>query len=424
MTPRILCVTDALPWPSDDGYRLRMANLVAGLAEAGDVDLISADQRGGTAADVPDALEVTSTVVRWAPPRSAAAWVPRWTAGAVRGTVPRRMLKGQLDPLRSAVSDALASTTYDLVWFEHVDVWAATADLVEHHQPTAARVCDFDNLENLLLRGRRRIPPAWPSSRGASAVVRRVATAGRWVISRLFDLDDERRFDRLQRHIASRVDRVVVCSPVDVERSGCPNAVCVPNGFEPTDGLAARLDGPRTPPTFVFVGLMSYQPNRDAAHWFARDVFPLVRDGTGAELRLVGRRPEALDGLERLDGVTVVGEVDSTTPELDRADIAVIPIRFGGGTRLKAVEAMAHGRPIAATSIGIEGLGLRDGFDVEVGDDAASLAAACRRLLDPQHHRTVAANAEATYRDRYEWSTIRSQVASMVGELVDPTRSR
>lgn len=418
MTRRVLVVADVFPWPADDGYRLRTSHLVRGMADAGAVTLVAADgARVASTAAAP--TEVDVRVVRYGADIGPRAWVGRWVAGVGGRGLPRRMLKGRLDPLRNAIDEIVCSQRFDVVWFEHVDTWAATHDLVAAHQPHALTICDFDNLENLLLSGRRSVGPVWLRSphRGVGATARsalgNVAIGARWVLSRLFDADDARRFDHLQRRIGAAVDRVVVCSPVDVGRSGCPNAVCVPNGYESDGVVAAERSGPGDPPTFVFVGLMSYQPNEDAARWFATDVFPIVRAETGAELRIVGRRPDAVADLDRLDGVSVVGEVPSTAAELDRSDIAVIPIRFGGGTRLKAVEAMANHRPIVSTTIGVEGLDLVAGESVEIGDDVESLAAACRRLLEPAHWCAVAQAAHAVYEERYEWVSIRRRVTEL-----------
>lgn len=399
-----------------------MAHLIRGLSEAGTVDVVSADSTRGDTAP-PDGLIARTIRVPWGPAVGPRSWVREWATARSDRRLPRRMLKGRLVPLSNAVADLLTDSTYDVVWFEHVDVWAATADIVAARCPNAVTICDFDNLENLALRARRSVGPAWSRPGGRPRTRADVGIAVRWITSRIADLDDERRFDRLQRRVAAAVDRVVVCSPLDVKRSRCPNAICVPNGFEVADRLAERIDGPRRPPTFTFIGLMSYGPNTDAVTWFAREVFPAVRAGTGAEFRIVGRRADAVAALAACDGVTVVGEVPSVAPELDRADVVVIPIRFGAGTRLKAVEAMAHRRPIAATTIGVEGLGLTAGIDVEIGDDAASLAACCRHLLDSDHWTSVADAAELQYRKCFEWSRIRAELASTVRELVESSSS-
>ena len=137
-----------------------------------------------------------------------------------------------------------------------------------------------------------------------------------------------------------------VCSELDVERSGLANAVSIPNGaelgWEPVDHSPV----PGTEPAMTMVGLMSYPPNIDAARLVRDEVLPLVRaEIPGATFRIVGRGGDSVSDLASIPGVVLVGPVESLESEMARSDLAVVPIRFGSGTRLKVVEALANGCP-------------------------------------------------------------------------------
>jgi glycosyltransferase involved in cell wall biosynthesis len=132
----------------------------------------------------------------------------------------------------------------------------------------------------------------------------------------------------------------------------------------------------------LFVGNMSYVPNIDAVTWLCRQVLPRL---SGVTTAIVGRQPPPEVRALASERVTVAADVADVTPWYSRTRIAVAPLFSGGGTRIKVLEAFAHQRPVVATTIGAEGLGLSgDGGPILVADEPSAFAAACRRLLgDP-----------------------------------------
>jgi glycosyltransferase involved in cell wall biosynthesis len=137
----------------------------------------------------------------------------------------------------------------------------------------------------------------------------------------------------------------------------------------------------------VFCGSMDWLPNVDAVVYFVAEILPLIRKKLpSAKFTIAGRSPDpnvlrAVDGVE---GITVTGRVDDMRPYLWRTRISVVPLRIGGGTRLKIYECMAAGTPVVSTSIGAEGLRYSDGEDILLADDPQSFADACTRLLSDE----------------------------------------
>ncbi len=164
------------------------------------------------------------------------------------------------------------------------------------------------------------------------------------------------------------------------------NIRVVSNGID-LDYYAPEAPQPTPRPTLVFTGKMDYRPNIDAVLWFGQKVLPLVRQAVpDAEFVVVGRNPHArLDCLRNQPGVTLTGAVDDVRPLIRDAAVYVIPLRVGGGTRFKALEAMASARPIVSTRLGVEGLGVRDDSEMLLADDAPSFAHAVVRLLAPEN---------------------------------------
>jgi glycosyltransferase involved in cell wall biosynthesis len=187
---------------------------------------------------------------------------------------------------------------------------------------------------------------------------------------------------RMERRTITRFDHVAVVSEQERTRlpDGARSVLVCPNGRDPSAVLPPAPD-----PTVAFVATMGWRPNIDAALWLGRDIWPLVAAQVPqARLLLVGRDPaptvSALAGRD----IQVTGTVPDVTPYLAESRVVVAPLRAGGGTRLKIMEALDVGRPVVATSVGCEGADDLVGRGVVVADTAAGLAdAIAGLLLDP-----------------------------------------
>ncbi len=393
---RTLFVAFMYPWPATDGYALRMSNMVVGLAAAGPVDLFIAHDPGLVdPLDPPAGVTlITAPVERTSRPERVVRWM--------REPLPRIMLNRTCVQARARLQELLSANTYDVVCLSHVDTWSYFGDLFP-----GPVVVDLDNLEHIKSREGRQFRPV-----GAS-----VGVQAKWWATQPFERLDESRMERLQLDCARDVDLVALCSALDVARSGMANAVEVPNGYELEWEPRAKVDVTDVDaPVFSFVGLQSYGPNADASRWMATEVLPRIRESIpGARFRIVGRRGETLSALAALPGVTVTGAVDDLHEEMALADVAVVPIRFGSGTRLKVVEALANRIPVVTTTVGCEGIGVVDGEHVLIADDAAAFTDACIRLArdDELRQRLVDAGAQL-FESRYQWSTIRDRFAALL----------
>jgi glycosyltransferase involved in cell wall biosynthesis len=165
--------------------------------------------------------------------------------------------------------------------------------------------------------------------------------------------------------------------------------------------------------TVLFVGTLGYEPNADAVEWFVSRIWPGLAKSAPEGLRLViaGRSPSARIGrLAGQPGIVVTGSVPDIAPLYARADLAVAPLRAGGGTRIKLLEAVAHGVPSVATRLGAEGLLFRTGRDILLADGAEQFAAACNAILtDRALAGRIAVNARNRVRsdyDRARWATV------------------
>jgi glycosyltransferase involved in cell wall biosynthesis len=164
-----------------------------------------------------------------------------------------------------------------------------------------------------------------------------------------------------------------------------------------------------TPGRMVFTGSMDWLPNEDAMVYFCREILPRIRQAEpAASLSIVGRAPTP--GVRKLaedHGVQVTGRVDDVRPHVAEASVYVVPLRIGGGTRLKIFEAMSMGKAVVSTAIGAEGLPVSDGHDIVISDDPARFADAVVRLMRDAQQRTALEHAARRLMvDHYDWSAV------------------
>jgi glycosyltransferase involved in cell wall biosynthesis len=401
---RTLCLLTKTPLPPDNGSRQRMLHLIRALHSLGDVDFVfdrplpDADRQ---------ALAAAFTTARiWSPPPAPAAGPLRRIRWLTKRRLPLRLALLDPLPLRRAIAMFVAASPepYDLVWSQT----AAPSWLAGPAVRAAPLVIDFADVQRTLLdrplQLARRSPERWTAA-GLKTRVRLRVERDRWT-----------RFERTE---GNRANLVTVCSAVDREAHGIPGALVLPNGYDrPAMPLGRRAVS--EPPVVLLAGQLTYGPNIDGARWFVGDVLPLLRERIpGIEVALVGRTTPAVEALGRADGVDVRGYVDDIDAELARADLVIVPLREGSGTRIKILEAWAHHLPVVSTTVGAEGLGAEHGRDLLLADDARAFAdAVVRALRDADLRAALVAAGAAHFESTYDWAHIEEQFLEHVQALV------
>ncbi len=223
---------------------------------------------------------------------------------------------------------------------------------------------------------------------------------------------------RYEGRLLRAADATVTVSQADAAAVGplAPGArvLVVPNGVD-TDAVRPTEPGLEEDGLCLFVGKMDFRPNIDAVTWFVRTAWPRVRAARPeARLAIVGRDPAPAVADLAGNGVTVTGVVADVRPWLARAAAVVVPLRIGGGTRLKVLEAMAAGKAIAATSMAVEGIHVRDGREVRLGDTPPALADVVLALLaDTAARRRLGAAARERAVAEYRWETLVPQMENL-----------
>jgi polysaccharide biosynthesis protein PslH len=217
----------------------------------------------------------------------------------------------------------------------------------------------------------------------------------------------ERRVSRASGHIVavSKTDADEMRRLFDVDR-----VTEIPTGVN-IDYFSPPLDGPSKPVAdFVFVGSMDWLPNVDGVLYFVREILPLIRKSRPeATLAIVGRTPlPEINQLAAADPrIQVTGTVSDIRPYLWNSSISIVPLRIGGGTRLKIYEAMAAKIPVVSTTIGAEGLVVNPPRDIRLADRPEAFAAQCLELADsPEQRRQLSQDAWQMVNDRFSWEQV------------------
>jgi polysaccharide biosynthesis protein PslH len=221
---------------------------------------------------------------------------------------------------------------------------------------------------------------------------------------------EARKMASYERDALRKFHHVIAVSEHDRQQMLAMDPSCsisvVPTGVD-TEKYTLAPPAAADPPRIVFLGSMDWEPNIDAVTYFCREIFPRVRAQVPAAVfQIVGRNPQASVRQLATAAVQVTGSVPSVTEFLNDATVVVVPLRIGGGTRLKIFEAMATGKAVISTSIGAEGLDVQSGRDLILADDAEAFTEATIRLLSDAALRHQYEQAAARLAAQCDWSKI------------------
>jgi glycosyltransferase involved in cell wall biosynthesis len=211
---------------------------------------------------------------------------------------------------------------------------------------------------------------------------------------------------RQERKHLQAFNSVWVCSDIDKKKlQALPNTsaqiVAMPN----TIYIPEKLPESYGTKSILIMGAMSYFPNVDAVQFFCKEVLPALKERSGKSIQLyiVGSSPEQeVVNLGEIDGVTVTGRVESVKEYYMQADIVIVPIRFGGGTRIKILEAMGYGRTVISTTIGAEGIEGENEKEFIIANSADDYIEACLKYLEqPKIRHEIEANARIFVKENF-----------------------
>jgi glycosyltransferase involved in cell wall biosynthesis len=385
--PKILYITPHCPFSPSYGGQIRALNIGRLLQRCGEVRLVMLRQKElppdllaktREAFDVAGVLGLQSTPIRGLTNRLRHELDPWYlnTHGWQLDQKGRSWLRGLCE-------------SHDVVWIHNLFT-ANAAGLVRWPRS----VLDIDDIVSQYHRSEVRSSIPWKD--------RLINVRRAWL------------WERREALLLDRFDVIGVCSEADRSYLGGSERVhTIPNGYDAAPGEPSRA--PMDPPRIGFIGTVKYPPNREGIQWFIDKVWPVVKSRCPrARLRLVGDGTDGLAATNR-EGIDGLGWVHDSHAEIATWSLTIVPIRFGGGTRIKIAEAFSRKCPVVSTRPGAFGYDLRSGEELLLADDPAAFAGACLSILTNQElGEQIAERAWKKYAANWTWPAIGPKVAAAV----------
>jgi len=394
---RLLFLTPQLPYPPHKGTTLRNFNLIKGLAARHEIDLLSF-------VDSLDELR-SPTPLNELCRRIDGITVPRRTlALRARDTLlspwPDMGLRLWSPEFASKLCQWLADEQYDIVQVEGIELARYQFQIQNSKFQIPTILFDNHNCEYVLQQRAFETDARHPR---------------RW-LGAAYSFIQWQKLRRFETQVCRAADVVTAVSDADAEllRALVPglSVSVVPNGIDlssfKSQVSALKPETPNLKQSLVFTGTMDFRPNVDAALWFTSDILPrILAQEPDVQFYIVGQRPhKRLAPLQNNPAIVITGAVDDVQPYLAQAAVYVVPLRMGGGTRFKILEAAAQRCAMVSTSLGCEGFPVQNGRELVIADTPADFAGAVVALLRDPVRRTRLAESAFALAEEFDWQRI------------------
>jgi len=390
-------IASYLPWPLYGGGGIRMFNIIKELARRGHRIVLVAGQQGTSLSSDNTLKQLCEQVHSYALPTKSRL---SSTIRSVFSSRPYPALKFQTPELREKVHDLLRNEYFDLIWVNFLIMADMLPERLVGNVPTVMDQIEADEL-------------LW----------QRYVRNGD-LLQRMFSCLNLKKVQSLQKKVLKHMDAILCVSEAEANftKSVAPvntKVWTVPNGVDTNFFCPASAQ--KQDPIILTIGGMSVFRNVDATVWFTQGMFPKIKQTIpDAQFWIVGSSPDKeVLALQTIPGVVVTGEVEDVRPYYEKARVCVASFRFGEGTRLKILEAMAMGVPIVTTNAGCQGIEVVNGQHVLIANTEADF---CDRVIEllhnPQRAQTIAVAARALVEQKYEWKEIVGALEPKLQQIV------
>ncbi len=396
----ILFISATVPYPATDGGRIRVLNLLTQICKNNRVTFLALEtlQTDRQGIEYLCSLGVDARLVERTPE------MPRISFKVIAHSILRRkpltVAKYYMPAMTTAIKQLLASQTFDVVHFEMLHTGQYLHTLSNLCVPTLLSLQNID-----------------------SSIWRRLAQQTDNPLQKLAYGTQARAFRRYEKIMAPKFTACACVSEEDKNLLAelCPNLdiEVIPNGvdvesYQPNHDLEEEA-------ALVYTGSMDWRPNEDAVLYFHEQIFPLITSQIPqAKFYIVGQYPtERVQQLAQMDKTVIVtGMVDDVKPYIAKASVYIVPLRIGGGTRLKILEALAMEKAVVSTAIGCEGLQVIPDEEILVANEPAQFAELVVQLAqDKQRRRHLGQDGRRLVEEQYDWRSIGRKLNEFYEEL-------
>ena len=382
---KVLVLDEEIPLPLNSGKRIRTWSLLRHLSGRHSITFLCYGSPENPGLREMEALGIRVILVPPLPPSNSR----RFYAGALANLVstwPYSVSRHHTRNFTLAIRKLIAKQSFDLVHCE----WT----------PYASYMNAVGNLPMLIM-----------AHNIEATVWRRRAQHASSFPERMFMASQAWKMARFEKRSFARAAHVAVVTEDEAQTArkwGARSVYLVSNGVD-TEFLQPTGEAPE-PDSLLFLGSLDWQPNRDALQYLLRDILPKIQAAhPSARLRVVGRQPatKLREQVEGLSGVEWVGEVPDIRPHFARAIAVLVPLRIGGGSRIKILESMSMGKAVVATQIGAEGLDVIPNVHCLIADSPADFSHSVVQLLEkPERAEDLGRNGRELVLRQYDWSRV------------------
>lgn len=380
---KILFVSAILPYPLYSGGQVRIYNLLSRLGKSHEITLctfLRQESEKQYLRDIPFCKKIVTY-------HRGHAWQPNYVIRSVLGSLPLLLTSYDHADYREIIARELGRDSYDII---HIEPWYVWKSLPKTDIPVVIATHNIEHEVYTEYVRRLWITPLRPGYY--------------WDVLKL-RYWEERIWRNARKLIAVSEDDAAVIRKVAGEHIP---VIVVPNGVD-VSSFRMKIKDESASPVFLFVGSFMWMQNRDAVEWLMKSIWPMLEKRfPGAVLRIVGRSmPSKLRKLVVNTRVTLLEHVENIEEEFHNADVLIAPIRIGGGTSFKILEAMACGLPVVTTTLGAKGLKVAHGRELVIANtDDELVEAASLLVMSPKKRSEIARNARKTIERDYAWDTI------------------
>lgn len=402
---KILFLTNLLPYPLDNGGKIKTYTTLKSLSEAGhDIDLLCfKESKKSMEEDKSEILKLCHTVKQVYLPLTTADHKKYMVGVAIKSvfsTLPFSIYKYQSEEMLQALS-AKKSVGYDVVYFDHLPMCIYLSN-AQNFWPTAKMILDEHNCE--------------------ATIANRKANEASNLAKKVFLKLESFKLEKYETKTIDSVDKTIVLSKEDYTslekmRHKSFNHCIIPIGV-PDRGMKSNEQHNRL--NVLFIGTLTWEPNNSGLIWFLKEVMPLlVRRSFNFHLYIVGKNPskEVCELSEQYkENITVTGYVDSVDYYYDICDCTIVPLFVGSGQRVKLIEAFSKGMPAISTTIGAEGLEYQDKQSILIADNRFEFADYIVMLQKSEIRERLGNNSREFYDKYYSPYTISNMIKKSVEE--------
>jgi len=378
-------------WPVNTGARLRNFHLANALCAHAEVTILQAvNPADSPSSPSPNSFQSVLSAVR------GKSYSALNVLRGIRGPIPVTVLNYASKDIERVLREALESSAFNAVQIESIHM-APYLEMIRRRNPGINAVLDWHNVESELIQQYA----ASTANPAKKFIASRTSTL-------LYRMEQDALKSFSAHTVVSELERDKL-----LKRAPDAKIHVIANGVDAA--TFARPGSTASRRTLLFVGSMDYHANSEAVLWFCREIWPrLAAEFPSLDFKIVGRNPPSSVKDLASDRITVTGTVDDVRPYYHEAFSVVVPLRVGGGTRLKILEAMAAGVPVISTRLGAEGIAAEDRKQILLADTPADMAAAVRSLLtEPGLVSSLRDSARSLVETNYDWRVLGAKLAEL-----------